>query len=146
MLANWERNKQAEKKRTHLFEGIPAAMPALARAAKAERKLASVELGWRRPGSTPGRSSRRWRRCCGSPTSDGPLDEETAAAAGALLLEEARLIAHQGEDPESLVRQALDRLGAQGGGRRGGRRRVEAPTSGRSSPPGASSCGGPGAD
>ena len=46
VLANWERNKQAEKKRTHLFEGIPAAMPALARAAKAERKLASLDLGW----------------------------------------------------------------------------------------------------
>jgi hypothetical protein len=28
------------------------------------------------------------------------------------LLEEARLVAHWGEDPELLVRQALDRLGA----------------------------------
>ena len=113
VLANWERNKQAEKQRTHLFEGIPAAMPALARAAKAERKLASVELGWpatgldagalvaalagmlrltdpgmrRRPRTRP----RPPERCC---------------------CEEARLVAHRGEDPESLVRQALDRLGA----------------------------------
>ena len=29
VLANWERNKHVEKQRTHLFEGIPAAMPAL---------------------------------------------------------------------------------------------------------------------
>lgn len=30
VVANWERIKQSEKRRTHLFEGVPAAMPALA--------------------------------------------------------------------------------------------------------------------
>ena len=54
VVANWERNKQAEKKRTHLFEGVPAAMPALARAAKVERKLASVGLGWPATGPDAG--------------------------------------------------------------------------------------------
>ena len=44
--------------------------------------------------------------------SDDPLDEDSAAAAGALLLEEARLVAHRGGDPEAIVRQAIDRLGA----------------------------------
>jgi hypothetical protein len=39
-------------------------------------------------------------------------DQDAAAAVGTLLLEEARLVAHRGGDPESLVRQALDRLGA----------------------------------
>ncbi len=40
------------------------------------------------------------------------IDPDTAAAVGSLLLEEARLVAHRGEDPEALVRQAFDRLGA----------------------------------
>jgi hypothetical protein len=42
---------------------------------------------------------------------DAAVDQGTAAAVGSLLLEEARLVAHWGEDPESLVRQALERLG-----------------------------------
>ncbi|MGA3216117.1 MAG: SAM-dependent methyltransferase [Acidimicrobiales bacterium] len=111
VLANWERNKQTEKRRTHLFEGIPVAMPALARAAKAERKLASFELGWAVTGLDAGAFVTALAGLLRLTESDGPVDEETAAALGALLLEEARLAAHRGLDPETLVRQALDRLG-----------------------------------
>ena len=112
VLANWERNKQAEKKRTHLFEGIPVAMPALARAAKAERKLASVELGWPATGLDAGALVVALAGMLRLTDPDAGVDADTAAAAGALLAEEARLVAHRGEDPESLVRQALDRLAA----------------------------------
>ncbi len=42
----------------------------------------------------------------------GPLDEDSAAALGALFLEETRLVASRGGDAESLLRQAVDRLGA----------------------------------
>jgi uncharacterized protein YabN with tetrapyrrole methylase and pyrophosphatase domain len=112
VLSNWERNKHSEKRRTHLFEGIPAAMPALARAAKAERKLASLELGWDATGLDAGSFVAALAGLLRLAESDGPLDEDTSAAAGALLLEVARLIAFRGADPESLVRQAIDRLGA----------------------------------
>ena len=112
VLANWERNKQSEKQRTHLFEGIPAAMPALARAAKAERKLASVELGWPATGLDAGALVVALAGMLVLTDPDAAVDRDTSAAVGSLLLEEARLVAHWGEDPESLVRQALDRLAA----------------------------------
>ena len=112
VLANWERNKQAEKQRTHLFEGIPTAMPALARAAKAERKLASVELGWPATGLDAGALMAALAGVLALTDSGASVDRDTVEAVGSLLLEEARLVAHWGEDPESLVRQALDRLGA----------------------------------
>jgi tetrapyrrole methylase family protein / MazG family protein len=112
VIANWERIKQSEKRRTHLFEGVPAAMPALARAAKAERKLASVELGWPVTGPDAGALVAALAAVLRLADATSPIDTETAAASGALLVDLARLIAHRGEDPESLVRQALDRLGA----------------------------------
>ncbi len=46
----WEQIKKQEKGRASLVEGIPAALPALALAAKLERKLASVDLGWEQTG------------------------------------------------------------------------------------------------
>ena len=112
VLANWERNKHVEKQRTHLFEGIPAAMPALARAAKAERKLASLEMGWSATGLDAPALVAALAGMLLLTDPDAHTDADTAAAVGSLLLEEARLIAHWGEDPELLVRQALDRLGA----------------------------------
>jgi len=111
VVANWEQIKQRQMKRTHLFEGVPATMPALARAAKAERKLASVELGWPVTGPDAGALVAALASVVRLSGSEGALDPETAAAAGSLLLHLARLVAHRGEDPESLVRRALDRLG-----------------------------------
>jgi tetrapyrrole methylase family protein/MazG family protein len=112
VLANWERNKHAEKQRTHLFEGIPAAMPALARVAKAERKLASVGLGWPTTGLDAGALVTALAGMLVLTDPNAAVEPGTAAAVGSLLLEEARLVAHWGEDPESLVRRALERLGA----------------------------------
>jgi tetrapyrrole methylase family protein/MazG family protein len=113
VLANWERNKQSEKQRSHLFEGIPLAMPALAKAAKAERKLASFGLGWAATGLDAGSLVAALAGLFRLSESEGPLDEDTAAAVGALLLEETRLVANRGGDAESLLRQELDRLGEQ---------------------------------
>jgi uncharacterized protein YabN with tetrapyrrole methylase and pyrophosphatase domain len=111
VLQNWERNKQAEKQRSHLFEGIPAAMPALARAAKAERKLASFGLGWEETGLDARSMVGALAGLLRLVDSEATLDEDVAAVVGALLLEQARLVAHRGGDPEGLVRQSLDRLG-----------------------------------
>ena len=122
VLANWERNKQTEKRRTHLFEGIPVAMPALARAAKAERKLASFELGWAVTGLDAGAFVTALAGLLRLTESDGPVDEETAAALGACCWRRRGSPRIAALDPETLVRQALDRLGREGGrGRKGGR-------------------------
>jgi XTP/dITP diphosphohydrolase len=85
VVTNWERIKRDEKGRGSLLGGIPAAMPALARAATVERKLASAGLGWA--------------------DGDGVVDDP-----GAVLLAAARSIAASGGDPEGALRHALDRL------------------------------------
>ena len=46
VLANWEELKAAEKSRASLMEGIPSALPALAYAAKVQKKAASVGFDW----------------------------------------------------------------------------------------------------
>ena len=104
VLANWEREKDRGKSRTHLLEGIPAAMPSLARAEKVERKLESAGLGWERTGEeAPSLSARLEALLAGpAPGSDAP--------AGDLLVLLARRLARQGVDAEQAARRALDRL------------------------------------
>ncbi|MGH9304683.1 MAG: MazG nucleotide pyrophosphohydrolase domain-containing protein [Acidimicrobiales bacterium] len=102
VLGNWERRKHEEKGRTHLFEGIPVQLPALARAAKFERKLSSVGLG-ERPSDAPGAKA------------GSPAPPEAVKRAGTVLLELARSFAADGIDPESALRRALDGLGTRVG-------------------------------
>ena len=45
VVANWEQIKKAEKGRESVFDGIPAAMPALLFALKVQKKAATLELG-----------------------------------------------------------------------------------------------------
>lgn len=42
VLTNWDRAKQCEKKRDSIFDGLPAALPALARCARVSEKAARV--------------------------------------------------------------------------------------------------------
>jgi tetrapyrrole methylase family protein/MazG family protein len=46
VLENWEAIKRAEKGRTSVFDGVPAALPALTQAAKVQRRAASVGFDW----------------------------------------------------------------------------------------------------
>ncbi|MDX1691579.1 MAG: nucleoside triphosphate pyrophosphohydrolase [Acidimicrobiia bacterium] len=46
VLANWERLKQDEKERESLLDGVPLALPALARAQKLQARAASVGFDW----------------------------------------------------------------------------------------------------
>ena len=46
VMANWERIKQAEKRRESIMEGIPAALPSLLYAHKVQRRAASVGFDW----------------------------------------------------------------------------------------------------
>jgi tetrapyrrole methylase family protein/MazG family protein len=113
VLGQWERRKQLEKGRDHLFDGVPRAMPALARAAKFERKLASVGLG--------AESAERAEPAGRPEPADGPEPAEPVEpgvrpaplgeeAAGDRLLRLARDLAAGGVDPEAALRLALDRL------------------------------------
>lgn len=92
VVANWEREKDRRLGRTHLFEGIPAALPALAKAEKFERKLQSVGLGYGESTLSP---------------SEPALGEEQL---GELLLTLARRAGAAGLDPEGALRRRLESL------------------------------------
>jgi tetrapyrrole methylase family protein/MazG family protein len=103
VVTNWERLKREEKGRKRLLDGIPAAMPALARAATIERKLASAGLGWHIADPAPGPAT-------AADPAPGPADPAPAATPGERILAIARAAAAAGEDPEAALRRALDRL------------------------------------
>jgi tetrapyrrole methylase family protein/MazG family protein len=88
VMKNWEEIKKEEKARQHVLDGIPAAMPALARAAAIERKLKGVGLGY---------------------AATGP-SKEPEPAAGQVLLDLARRLSSEGVDAEAELRRALDEL------------------------------------
>lgn len=95
---NWERIKEAEKRRTGRFEGIPPTLPALARAQKMLGRL-------QRAGEVPATAGR----------DAGAADLWTGAAQGEVarrLLEAVALAQEQGLDAEGELRLALRRLDA----------------------------------
>ena len=104
VLGMWERRKQADKGREHLFEGVPRATPSLARAATFERKLDSVGLGAAPWVPTAAAGPSGGREGGGGRGSGGEHE------AGEQLLELARSLAAAGLDPEAALRLALDRL------------------------------------
>lgn len=121
VVRNWERSKDEQKGRAHLLEGIPAAMPALARAEKVERKLRSIGLGWERSGWGEEELLARLaelRERLAAPDGPGARVEApdpgggagVGAAAGDVLLALARYCADRRLDPEAALRGALNRL------------------------------------
>ncbi len=96
--SSWERLKQQEKGRTSLLAGIPATLPALARAAKLEGRARSVglALGVTAPEEGPLAAVLR---------ASGALEREEAL--GAALLEVARRAADARLEPEQALRRAL---------------------------------------
>jgi len=86
LAADWERRKVEEKGRDSVMDGIPAALPALAYAAKVQKKAASQGVDWRTlPGVVAGSLEARLLEL---------VDEARAA----------------GTDPETKLRSATSRL------------------------------------
>jgi tetrapyrrole methylase family protein / MazG family protein len=118
VVANWEEIKKAEKGRQSVTDGIPAALPALALAAKLARKAGSV------PGmALPGFEEERAQAMAelGRLPPPGPGDEassdgaaatdgETSRQIGALLWSLADLGRRLGVDPEDALRAAALRF------------------------------------
>ena len=86
LTVDWERRKVEEKGRSSVMDGIPAALPALAYAAKVQKKAESQGVPWRELLST---------------------DEDELAARLLELVDEART---SGADPETVLRAAAQRL------------------------------------
>ena len=91
VLTNWERIKREEKGRESVLDGIPATLPALARAAKTLRRASSVDLA-------------------PEPPAEGPADDE---ALGDALLDLVAWAGGAGLDPEEALRGAVARLADQ---------------------------------
>ncbi len=123
VAANWERSKQAEKGRASIFEGIPAALPALALAAKLQRKVQA--LGVDLPGleerlvALTGDLAALADMAVGSGAGPGGSGETlegtpaTEAAVGALLFALADVARRLGVDPESALRAEAGRFRSQ---------------------------------
>jgi tetrapyrrole methylase family protein/MazG family protein len=103
---NWEKIKQAEKQRDSLMDDIPVAMPALARAAKIQRRASSVGFDWEKPVDV-------------LPVLRRELDELAMALGdteavehelGDVLFSIVNLGRHLHLDPEMALRQAADRF------------------------------------
>ena len=93
----WDAVKKTEKHRSSPFEGIPAALPALALAAKTQER--ARRAGLRVP-----------EKASGVPDFEG--EEEL----GEILFETVRRAAEHGLDPEAALRRAVRRFTAQGPG------------------------------
>jgi XTP/dITP diphosphohydrolase len=91
VLATWEQIKREEKGRESVLDGIPATLPALARAAKTLRRASSVGLA-------------------PEPPAEGPADDE---ALGDALLDLVAWARGVGLDPEEALRGAVARLADQ---------------------------------
>ncbi|MBC8364989.1 MAG: nucleoside triphosphate pyrophosphohydrolase [Actinobacteria bacterium] len=88
VLDTWDRIKREEKGRGSVLDGIPATLPALARAAKTVRRAASLDMA-------------------PEPPADGPSDE---AELGEALLDLVAWARRAGLDPEEALRGAVSRL------------------------------------
>jgi tetrapyrrole methylase family protein/MazG family protein len=99
VLANWEQQKLEEKGRTSLIDGVPVALPALAYAAKLEKKMATVSFGLNAQIET---------QSTGEPLDALELKSEQDYAQALLLL--ARRAALAGIDPEAALRKAVRQL------------------------------------
>ena len=101
VAANWEVLKKAEKGRTSVTEGIPAALPALSLAVKLQKKAASVGV--------PEPDVADLQRSLADTVrglSSGAGDRERAERFGAALLHLADLARRAGVDPEDALRRA----------------------------------------
>jgi len=104
VLANWDRLKTAEKGRESLLDGVPPALPALARSESLQRRAAAVGFDWPDLGGVVAKVHEE-------------LDEALAPGAdrtheiGDLLFSVVNLARHLEVDPEQALRRAADRFG-----------------------------------
>ena len=107
--ANWERIKQQEKPRPEnasLLDGVPRSMPALARAAKIQRRAAQVGFDWQEPSPVADKVAEELEEL-----REVLSDRESAEAElGDLLFATVNLARHLAIDPETALRRAIARF------------------------------------
>jgi tetrapyrrole methylase family protein/MazG family protein len=104
IASNWETLKKAEKNRTSITEGIPAAMPALALTAKLQRKGLAVGMELPGPGEETDHLAAAVARLAKTAVADGAERADRDAEIGDLLFSLVNLARAMGVDPESALR------------------------------------------
>lgn len=104
VLVNWERIKREEKGERPLEHDIPPTLPALARAAKVQRRAAGVGFDWR----TRDAATAKVREELDELEAAGPDDVE--AELGDVLFAVAALARRLNVDPETALRKATTRF------------------------------------
>jgi tetrapyrrole methylase family protein/MazG family protein len=108
VLANWDEIKRAEKGRTSVFDGVPAALPALAYANKVQKRAAKVGFDWPSvDGALP-----KIAEEAGELAEAAAAGDETATTdeLGDLLFSVVNVARHLGVDPESALRAAVNKF------------------------------------
>lgn len=107
--ANWEEIKQREKPRPEnasLLDGVPRSMPALARAAKIQRRAAQVGFDWQEAPPVADKVAEELEEL-----REVLSDRESAEAElGDLLFATVNLARHLSIDPETALRRAIARF------------------------------------
>ena len=105
MLANWDAIKQVEKQRTSVFDGIPAALPALALALKVQKKVAKLGFDWPDVhGALPKIAEEAGEVLVASEAGD---EDAVEAEIGDLLFAVVNVARHLGVEPETALRRAI---------------------------------------
>jgi MazG family protein len=121
VLVNWERIKAEEKGERPLEDDIPASLPALARAAKVQRRAAGWGFDWRTAGAAVAKLreevdelDRAVAAAGGADAAEGregrATSEEVERELGDVLLAATAVARKVGVDPESALRRGVARF------------------------------------
>ncbi|MFN2545495.1 MAG: nucleoside triphosphate pyrophosphohydrolase [Actinomycetota bacterium] len=100
VLVNWERIKTEEKGERHVEDDIPATLPALARAAKVQRRAAGSGFEWRSPEGAMSKLREELDEL------EGATPEEAQAELGDVLFAAVAVARTLGLDAESALRRS----------------------------------------
>jgi len=107
VLANWEASKRAEKG-TRVMEGVPRAMPALARASKLSRRAAQVGFDWPTVHEAAEKAAEELEEVRRELSDPDPDPARVSAELGDALFALAVLARRAGVEPETALRTATD--------------------------------------
>ncbi len=107
VLQNWEQIKQDEKQRSSMMDDVPAGLPGMERAAKLQRRAATVGFDWKDAASVMDKVREEVTEL------DEALDDRVQAEheLGDLLFSAVNLARHLHIDAEVALRRAVDRFG-----------------------------------
>ena len=108
VLANWDEIKQAEKRRTSVFDGIPSALPSLSYARKVGSKASKLGFDWPDVDGAFAKVGEETAEVAATLESGDSVDQ--ANELGDLLFAVVNVARHVGVDPEIALRAATDKF------------------------------------